>query len=130
LPVSLSADNIGRLPKSVEIAIYFCRSEAMQNAAKYAKASSIAVTLRTQGGALAFSVIDDGQGFEPSTVRRGIGMRSMAERVESVGGTLDVRSAPGFGTTISATIPLNKGRATTWFRSCSSCERQGGAPCS
>jgi signal transduction histidine kinase len=108
LPVSLDAGGVGRLPKSVEIATYFCCTEAMQNAAKYAKASSIAVTLRLQVGALAFSVVDDGEGFEPSTVRRGVGMRSMAERMESLGGSLDVRSTPGAGTTISATIPLTR----------------------
>ena len=109
MPVSLSADNIGRLPKSVEIAIYFCCSEAMQNAAKYANASSVSITIRPQAGAMVFSVIDDGEGFELSSVRRGVGMRSMTERVESLGGTLDIRSAPGLGTTISASIPLISG---------------------
>jgi two-component system sensor histidine kinase NreB len=78
----------------------------MQNAAKYAKGSSIVVTIRSQVGVLAFSVVDDGEGFELATVRRGVGMRSMTERVESLGGSLDVRSALGSGTTISATIPL------------------------
>jgi signal transduction histidine kinase len=106
LPVMLDAVGVGRLPKSVEIATYFCCTEAMQNAAKYADASSITVTLRAQVGALAFSVVDDGAGFELSTVRRGVGMRSMAERVESMGGSLNVRSELGVGTTISATIPL------------------------
>jgi signal transduction histidine kinase len=91
----------------VEIATYYCCAEAMQNAAKYAKASSISVTLRIHVGALAFSVADDGAGFEPSAVRRGVGMRSMAERVESLGGSLNVRSELGVGTTISATIPLS-----------------------
>jgi signal transduction histidine kinase len=106
LPVTLDAAGVGRLPKSVEIAAYFCCTEAMQNAAKYAKGSSIAVTIRSQVGVLAFSVVDDGEGFELATVRRGVGMRSMTERVESLGGSLDVRSTLGFGTTISATIPL------------------------
>jgi signal transduction histidine kinase len=106
LPVMLDAVGVGRLPKSVEIATYFCCAEALQNAAKYAKASSISVTLRIQLGALAFSVVDDGAGFDLSAVRRGVGMRSMAERVESLGGSLNVRSELGVGTTISATIPL------------------------
>ncbi len=106
LPVSLDAADLGRLPKSIEVAAYFCCTEAMQNAEKYAKASAIWITLRPQIGALAFSVIDDGAGFDPSTTRRGVGMRSMAERVESLGGTLDVRSSPGTGTRITATIPL------------------------
>jgi signal transduction histidine kinase len=108
--VSVSAPDIRRLPKPVEIAIYFCCSEALQNATKYARASSIVVALRLQGSGVAFSVADDGDGFELSTVRRGVGMRSMAERVESLGGTLEVRSAPGVGTTISALVPLGDPR--------------------
>ncbi|HEY6567938.1 MAG TPA: histidine kinase [Actinomycetota bacterium] len=107
LPVTLDAEGVGRLPKAVEIAIYFCCTEAIQNAAKHAKASSIDVSLRPRVGAFTFSVVDDGEGFEPSTMRMGIGMRSMTERVESLGGSLDVRSHVGSGTRISATIPLN-----------------------
>ena len=107
LPVSLDVMDLGRLPRSIEIAVYFCCTEALQNAAKHAKASTIAIAVRPQVGALAFSVIDDGAGFDPATARRGVGMRSMAERVETLGGTLHVRSAPGAGTTIAATIPLS-----------------------
>jgi signal transduction histidine kinase len=106
VPVRIDAAGIGRLPKEVEVAAYFCCTEAMQNAEKYAKASSIAITVRAQVGTLAVSVIDDGVGFDLSSVRRGVGMRSMAERVESLGGTLQVRSALGTGTAISVTIPL------------------------
>ena len=106
--VSVQADDLGRLPKPIEIAAYYCCSEALQNAVKYAKASSIAITLRAPGGVLTGRVTDDGEGFDPSTVRRGVGMRSMAERVESLGGTFEVRSAPGAGTSITATIPLSR----------------------
>jgi signal transduction histidine kinase len=105
LPVTLDAEGVGRLPKAFEIAIYFCCTEAIQNAAKHAKASSIEVMLRPRVGAFVFSVVDDGEGFEPSTIRRGVGMRSMSERVESLGGALEVRSEVGRGTKISATIP-------------------------
>ena len=105
-PVRLDAAGVGRLPKQVEIAIYFCCTEAMQNAAKYAKAHrrspsrSVHAWVRSRSAspmtAWASTV---------SAVRRGVGMRSMAERVESLGGSLDVRSEAGVGTTISATIP-------------------------
>ncbi|HEY5859197.1 MAG TPA: ATP-binding protein, partial [Actinomycetota bacterium] len=110
LAVTLDAGGVGRLPKELEIATYFCCTEAIQNAVKHAKASSIEVTLRPRVGAFTFSVVDDGEGFEPSTMRRGVGMRSMVERVESLGGSLDVRSRVGKGTTISATIPLHPDR--------------------
>jgi signal transduction histidine kinase len=106
VPVTVQADGVGRLPEAVEVAAYYCCSEALQNAAKYAGASSITVTLQRRIGSLVFSIVDDGRGFEPSTAQRGIGMRSMSERIGSIGGTLYVRSVPGSGTTISATIPL------------------------
>ena len=103
--VTVNAEEIGRLPKPIEIATYFCCTEAIQNAAKHAGASSVLVSLRCRVGTFTFSVIDDGEGFDPSTMRRGVGMRSMTERVESLGGTLEVRSEVGRGTSISATIP-------------------------
>jgi signal transduction histidine kinase len=106
--VTVHADGLGRLPKPVEIAVYYCCSEALQNALKYARASSISIGLREQVGTLTCRIADDGAGFDPATVRRGVGMRSMAERVEALGGTLDVRSQPGAGTTIVATIPLTE----------------------
>jgi signal transduction histidine kinase len=106
VPVTVHADGVGRLSEAVEVAAYYCCSEALQNAAKYAGASSITVTLQRRIGSLVFSIVDDGRGFESSTAQRGIGMRSMSERIGSIGGTLYVRSVPGSGTTISATIPL------------------------
>ncbi len=106
MPVSVEAGELGRVPKPVEIATYFCCLEAMQNASKYAGPSSVTVTIRRAGDELAFSIADEGEGFDPSTVRRGVGMRSMAERVESLGGTFDVRSSVGRGTVVSARLPL------------------------
>ena len=106
LPVSLDAADVGRLPKQVEIAAYYCCSEALQNAAKYANATAIRVTIRSRSNELSLHVTDDGSGFDPATAHRGVGMRSMTERVESLGGTLEIRTAPGAGTDISAVIPL------------------------
>ena len=106
VPVSVHADEVGRLPTPVEIAAYYCCAEALQNALKYARASSITIALHRQIGQLSCRVTDDGTGFDPSTARRGVGMRSMAERVETLGGNLDVHSVPGAGTAITATIPL------------------------
>ena len=104
--VSVQAEDLGRLPRSVEIAAYYCCCEALQNALKYAHAPSITIALRRQVGSLACRVTDDGEGFDPATVRRGVGMRSMAERVEALGGTLEVRSERGAGATIAVSIPL------------------------
>jgi signal transduction histidine kinase len=106
VPIVVAADGIGRLPRDVETAVYFCCLEAIQNASKYAEASKIVLSLRCAGGHLAFDVIDDGRGFDPTVVRRGVGLRSLEERLAVLGGTLEVRSAPGRGTTIAGRVPL------------------------
>jgi signal transduction histidine kinase len=104
VPVTLEVRDVGRLPKSLEIAVYFCCLEAMQNAAKYAHASALTVTLRRSVDEVTFSVCDDGIGFDPTTVRRGIGMRSMSERIGSLGGELEVRSVLGAGTVVTGRL--------------------------
>lgn len=106
LPVLIDAIDVERLPRQIEIAAYYCCSEAFQNAAKYAKATAITVTIRVRAGGLTVRVADDGAGFDTIVARRGVGMRSMAERVESLGGTFEVRSSLGGGTEISAVIPI------------------------
>lgn len=65
----------------------------------------IAVSLRTTVDGLRLQIADDGRGFDPAAVQRGIGMHSMTERVEALGGALEIRSTPGAGTVISATLP-------------------------
>ncbi len=107
MPVSVACDGVGRLPKELETAAYFCCLEALQNAAKHARASHATVALRFVGRELSFTVIDDGAGFDPDAVRRGVGLRSINERLEALGGTLEVRSAPGAGTTILGRIPTS-----------------------
>lgn len=103
--VSVSGDGVGRFPKEIETAVYYCCLEALQNAAKYARASRATVSLRCIGGDISFSVADDGEGFDPQTAKRGVGLRSMTERLEALGGTLEVRSVPGGGTTVAGRVP-------------------------
>jgi signal transduction histidine kinase len=107
LPISVAGSDLGRLPRDAGTAVYFCCLEALQNAAKYARASRATVALRRLGPELSFTVIDDGVGFDPTTVRQGVGLRSMAERVDALGGELEVRSVEGRGTTIIGRIPLD-----------------------
>jgi signal transduction histidine kinase len=105
LPVLVEADGVGRYHRDVEAAVYFCILEALQNVAKYARASLVTVALACPDGHLRFCVVDDGDGFNAAEVSHGTGLQGMADRLDALGGTLDVRSAPGSGTTITGTLP-------------------------
>jgi signal transduction histidine kinase len=99
----------GRLPAEVEAAVYFSALEALQNAAKHAGARRVVVRLDRGDGDLAFSVSDDGRGFDPAMARRGSGLQNLADRLEALGGTLEVDAAPGAGATIRGRIPVPAG---------------------
>ena len=73
---------------------------------KYARATRASVVLTCSGGSLSFEVGDDGVGFDPTTVSRGIGLQSMADRIEALDGSLTVASEPGAGSVISGSIPV------------------------
>ena len=85
--------------------MYFCVLEALQNVAKYARASAARVTLRPDGQGLAFTVEDDGQGFDPATTPRGTGLQGISDRLGALGGTAGVTSAPGRGTRVNGRVP-------------------------
>lgn len=106
IPVEVRTDGLGRYPQDVEAGVYFCVLEALQNVAKAAGASQAVVDLRGSGGWLAFMVRDDGVGFDPATAPRGTGLQGMADRMDAVGGTLEVHSAPGRGTEVRGSVPL------------------------
>ena len=106
VPVIVDAEGIGRYDEDRETAVYYCCLESVQNAMKYARATGVTMSLRDVGRELSFAVADDGVGFDPATVRHGVGLRSMVERVEAVGGRIEVRSAVGSGTTVAGRIPV------------------------
>jgi signal transduction histidine kinase len=94
-----------RYPRQTEAALYFAICEALQNAAKYAHASAARVTLRQDGPFLAFTVEDDGKGFDQATTPTGAGIQGMADRMAALGGTLDITSDPGHGTRVTGRAP-------------------------
>ena len=106
LPITLAPDGVVRYDQDVEAAVYFCVLEALQNVAKYARATAITVALHDADRRLLFEVNDDGVGFDPAHAVGGMGLRSMSDRVEAVGGSLEVTSTSGRGTTVVGTIPL------------------------
>ena len=105
MPVTVEADGLARYPQEVEAAVYFCVLEALQNVAKYANASRAWVSVSEREGELAFEVRDDGSGFDAASTPKGAGTTNMSDRIESLGGSLEVRSHPGEGTTVAARVP-------------------------
>jgi signal transduction histidine kinase len=111
LAVEASADGVSRYPQEVESAVYFSVLEALQNVSKYAGASRVEVRLRERDGVLAFEVVDDGRGFDRPSTSYGTGLQGIADRMSALGGDVDVRSAPGAGTTVTGRIPVTRANA-------------------
>jgi signal transduction histidine kinase len=108
LPVHVDADGVGRYPQETEAALYFCTLEALQNVQKYAAASAATVRLREDGKQLSVEVADDGRGFDVNAVTRGAGLTNMEDRLDALGGTLQIESTLGVGTTLRATVPVSQ----------------------
>ncbi len=108
VPVEVDSDDIGRLPVELEATVFFCISEAITNAAKHAPGRQVFVNLRRSNGDLVFSVQDQGGGFDRTTIKAGSGLRNMSDRLDSVGGVLEINSAPGRGTQVSGRVPLGR----------------------
>ena len=103
VPVQLELGPCPRLPERVEIAGYYVVSEALTNAAKHARASIAHVDVAAQDGVLRLSISDDGNGgVDP---RRGSGITGLTDRVEALGGRIEIESSATTGTTMRVTIP-------------------------
>jgi signal transduction histidine kinase len=108
IPVELHGGAIGRYPEDVEVAVYFCCLEALQNVAKHGGADATAiVALHEDERRLQFEVRDDGAGFDPAKAETGSGLLNMSDRIEAVGGTVHVTSRSGRGTCVRGGIPVS-----------------------
>ena len=104
VPVDLQLRLDGdRFDEPIEVAAYYVASEALANAAKHAQASHVEVTVRERDGWLELIVHDDGTGGAEAS--RGSGLTGLADRVEVIGGTLELDSPPDAGTTLRARLP-------------------------
>ena len=104
VPVALDVGVVGRLPEPVEVAVYYVVAEALTNAAKHAQATLVNVGVHIDAGRVWLAVRDDGiGGAEPG---RGSGLVGLRDRVEAIGGTIDIASPKGSGTTYLVTIPV------------------------
>jgi signal transduction histidine kinase len=103
LPVTVAAELNGRLPERVEAGAYYAVAEGLANIAKHARASTATVVVAREPGRLLLRVRDDGIGGADPT--GGSGLRGLADRLQALGGTLEVDSPPGRGTELRAAIP-------------------------
>jgi PAS domain S-box-containing protein len=104
IPVEIADIPDGRLPEPVEAAAYYLIAEALTNVTKYARASTVRVRVASSDATVVIEVSDDGVGgADPSA---GSGLRGLADRVEALGGGLDVVSPAGAGTSLRAEIPI------------------------
>jgi two-component system NarL family sensor kinase len=101
-----------RLSEHIELALYRIAQEGLQNVVKHADASTVRLRFAVDGDTARLEIVDDGVGFDTfenplgGDEMGGYGVLSMAERAELVGGRLNIRSRPGAGTAVTATIPL------------------------
>jgi signal transduction histidine kinase len=104
LPVELLVEPGGRPPEPVEVAAYYLVSEAVTNILRHSGATGASVSVTRRGTRLVVAVADDGVGGADRNA--GSGLRGLTDRIEALGGQLEVSSPPGAGTTLLAEIPL------------------------
>jgi signal transduction histidine kinase len=103
VPVKINLQGLRRYPAAVEAALYFCCSEALQNAAKHGgPGTMVAINSHVDDRMLTLTISDTGRGFDPATV--GTGLSNMTDRLSAIGGDLAIRTSPGHGTRVTASI--------------------------
>ncbi len=104
IPVTLDLRVKGRMPEPVEVASYYVAAEALANAAKHARATEVTVRARIRDDTLYLTFRDNGIGG--ADVGRGSGLIGLRDRVEVLGGQLEISSPDGFGTILAVAIPM------------------------
>jgi PAS domain S-box-containing protein len=110
IPVAVHTLVDGRYPGPVETVLYRLVQEGLSNISRHARATAGSITLAAERAVISCSIRDDGRGFEAAALAAsggsGLGLRLIQDRLEAVGGTLTITSAPGQGTELKATVPL------------------------
>jgi signal transduction histidine kinase len=102
----LLADDLPDLPLPIAEALYYIAQEALNNTLNHAHAASVSVHLHLKGEQLILEVTDSGRGFDLAINRGGLGLTHMRERAEQLGGSIEINSMPGLGTTIRVKLNL------------------------
>ena len=103
LPVEVGVPD-ERLPQPVETTIYFTVAEGLTNVAKYASATHARVSVVVRDAVVTAEIADDGSGG--ASMSGGSGLRGLADRLEAIGGSLELESPPGGGTVVRARVPI------------------------
>jgi signal transduction histidine kinase len=107
IPVQFQADGLpDRIHPNVAFCLYRIAQESLSNVSKYADAKDVRVSARVTGGAIQLNIADSGVGFDTASPKSGLGLQSMKERADLVGGKVRIVSTPGAGTKVVATVPL------------------------
>ncbi len=113
-PITFTHESVPlRLPLDLTLCLFRVVQEALQNAHKYSHARHVGVDLRGGSGGVTLTISDDGVGFDVDAAwGKGLGLISMGERLEAVGGTFKISSAPGEGTKVNVFVPLSAVQGT------------------
>ena len=108
LTVTFTHENVPPgLPPDLTLCLFRVALEGLQNATKYSRASAVTVKLAGEPGALKMTIADDGIGFDVQAVLgQGLGLVSMSERLEALGGRFEIDSLPGAGTRLRVSVPI------------------------
>ena len=110
--IGLSIEHLpAELPEEVGVELLRVLQEALINARRHSGARNVTVELREENGEILAQVIDDGRGFDPASVRAGVGLSAMRERVERLGGGIEIESRPGVCTRVRIRVPTAGGIA-------------------
>jgi signal transduction histidine kinase len=108
VPISIDVQSGSeRYPRELEGAVYFCCSEALQNLSKHSRATRGSVRVWCEEGRLCFEVQDNGRGLDPTRTKSGGGLQNIRDRIDALGGSADVNSAPGSGARVAGWVPLS-----------------------
>jgi signal transduction histidine kinase len=107
IDVAVATDVTDRYDQHAEATVYFCVIQALANAGAYAPESNVVVRIGAERGQLSFSVTDDGPGTDAQRLHAGADIGDMRDRVEAIGGEFTATSAPGAGTVVSGSVPID-----------------------
>jgi signal transduction histidine kinase len=106
IEVDFRVEGQQELPDQVAEALYRAALETLNNSLKHAEASRVTVHLEMVAPTVTLKIIDDGRGFDPERVSRGMGLRNIQERLEQFDGCLKISTAPGAGTTVELAVTV------------------------